>query len=120
MVGDSPCYLKSYELSNLYACKITAWCKQKINTILGLGKKISTNVYHAGGKTILPFFVKSRCKGKNEPNFDDVANCFCNISNEWNNYMNPQHELLRTLLMEGFFIQYFWFYVITHLHWCIF
>lgn len=42
-----------------------------------LGKKISTNVNHAGEK--LPFdqcFVKPRSKGKHEPNFDDGANCF--------------------------------------------
>lgn len=46
-------------------------------------KKIRTNVNHARKK--LPFgqcFVKSRSKGRNEPNFDDGANCFGNISNE--------------------------------------
>lgn len=48
-----------------------------------LGKKISTNVNHAGGK--LPFdqfFVNSRSKCKNETNFDDGAFCFGNISNK--------------------------------------
>lgn len=48
-----------------------------------LGKKISTDVNHAGEK--LPFdqcCVKSRSNVKNEPNFDDGANCFGNISNE--------------------------------------
>lgn len=48
-----------------------------------LGKKISTNVNHIGGK--LPFdqfFVNSCSKCKNEPNFADGANSFGNISNE--------------------------------------
>lgn len=81
-------------MSNLYACKNSlVQVKDQYNLSLfyvKLGKKISTNVNHAGGK--LPFdqfFVNSRSKGKNEPNFDDGANCFGNISNEWNNYMTP-------------------------------
>lgn len=69
MVGDSTCYLKTYELSNSYACKKSlVQVKDQYNLSIfyvELGKKISTNVNHAGGK--LPFdqfFVNSRSKGK--------------------------------------------------------
>lgn len=58
MVGDSTCYLKTYELSNLYACKKNSLMQVKDQYKLSifyvkLGKKISINVNHIVGK--LPF-----------------------------------------------------------------
>lgn len=87
MVGDSACYLKTYELSSLYACKNSlVQVKDQYNLSIfyvKLVKKLSTNVNHIGEK--LPFdqfFLNSCSKCKNEPNFDDGAICFSNISNK--------------------------------------
>lgn len=74
---------------------------------IGKENKYKINVNHAGEK--LPFdqcFVKSRSKGKHEPNFDDGANC-------WQHFIwmklsyEPPARTVKNILIEGFFIKYF-------------
>lgn len=87
MVGDPACYLKTYELSNVYACKKQLGTRERSiqsqYILRGIGKE---NLYKCEScwekTTFNQFFVNSRSKCKNGPNFDHGANCFGNISNE--------------------------------------